>query len=435
MSKKYNVIVVGGGPAGIAASIAAARNGAKVLLIERYGFLGGMATAGLVNPMYGFFARDEQIIKGIAQEIVDQMAKFPYGTLGHIKRDECYQCDPTRCQRVSHFVPFDAEAFKFAAQLMVKSVSPGKVELLLHSLVIGIHVEKNKITSIVIVNKSGEQTLSGDIFIDCTGDGDIAAFSGAPFEVGRKQNGLTQPPTLMFQVGDVARRENRIKLRLHDFRAENVDWESLPPTGHILFFRLPRPGEYTINATGVTKFNPLDTWELTRAEKTTRQQVISLLKFMREYVPGCKDIKLLSTASQIGIRESRRIIGEYMLTAEDILNAKKFPDGIARGAFPIDIHNPTGEGTSIFQGLECGEYYDIPYRCLLPKEVDNLLVAGRCISSTHEAQGSIRVMATCFATGEAAGTAAALAFSKKQSPEVLSLESLRQQLQEHGVVV
>ncbi len=432
MKQKYDVIVLGGGPAGISASVAASRNSAKVLLVERYGFLGGMATAGLVNPMYGFFARDKQIIKGIAQELVDRMSEQLYGTLGHVRREECKSCGSVKCQKISYVTPFDDEAFKYCAQ---KIVEESNVELLLHSNVINVTKKDKTVSSVIILNKSGQYKVEGKVFIDCTGDGDVASFAGCKYKIGRKRDGFTQPPTLMFKIGGIKRTGVRFRIKISNFESNRNELNQLPPTDHILFFKLPKPEEYSINSTGIINFNPLDGCDLTRAEISTRQQVYSLIKFIKKYVKGCKNAYLISTATQIGVRESRKIVGEYILTGEDVLNARKFDDSIACGSFPIDIHNPAGTGSAMFKSLECGEYYNIPYRCLLPKGVTNLLVAGRCISATLEAQGSVRVMPTCIAMGEAAGTAAAIAVRQRLLPKNINVEILQKKLISQGALV
>lgn len=407
---KTQVLVSGGGPGGIAAAVAAARNGAETLLVERYGFLGGMATAGLVNPFMTWHAGKEQIIHGIFQEILDRL-KAKGGL------------NPERASI------FDPETFKIVAdEICLES----GVKLLLHSFVSGVSVTGSRIDSVHVTNKPNGRTISAEMYIDATGDADLAYMAGVPCEKGRESDGLTQPMTLNFRMSgvDVDRmppRDQINELFLKTKQEGRVDC----PRENVLLFNTTREGEIHFNTTRVTRADGTDAASLTRAEIESRRQVQQLVEFLRTDVSGFENAYLQLTGTQIGIRESRRIVGEYVMTVEDVLEGRKFDDRIARGSYPVDIHNPDGAGT-VIRHLRPGESYDIPYRSIVPLKIDNLLIAGRPISTTHEALSSTRVMPICCAVGEAAGTAAALCVRGNKTPRELDVRALQQALVAQG---
>lgn len=375
----YDVLVAGGGPAGAAAAIAAARSGSSVLLLEQYGFLGGMGTAGLVSPFMAYEADGIALTRGIFREVTDRMA-----ALGGF-------CAVSKA--------FNAEALKFVLNEMCME---SKVKVRFHAFAHGIRRKGGQLEAVEYVGKGGKHTSGAKAFIDATGDADVAAMCGCDIRIGRDSDGKCQPATLMFRVGGV-------KLPKGTGGVEfDVPEEDHLPQGRVLYFSLPHPGEALLNMTRITDFNPLDTDDLTRAEMEARRQVYPILEYMRSKVAGFQNAYLLETAAQIGVRESRRVMGEYLLDKEHIFSYRKSPDDIAYGMFKIDIHNPDGQGTEIHE-LAPGRYYGIPYRCMIPVGMQNLLVAGRCISTTHEGHSSARIMPVCYALGEAAGVAAALA--------------------------
>jgi len=409
ITSQHDVLIVGGGTAGVAAAVAAGRNGADALLIERYGFLGGTMTAGLINPFMTFHAGKEQIIQGIFQEMIDRLK----GMDGYNERTKA----------------FDAEAMKIVADQMVKEAG---VKLLLHTCVIDAMVQENTIRGVEVHNKSGRQAILGKVVVDTTGDGDVAVMAGAPHEKGRKEDGLTQPMTLNFRMGgvDVDKMPPRQEInRL--FGEAKAKGEVTIPRENVLWFPTTRKGEIHFNTTRVVKVDGTKAEDLTYAEVEARRQMVELVNFLKGRISGFENAHLLMSGSQIGVRETRRIIGEYVMTGEDIVEARKFTDVIARGSYPIDIHSPTGEGT-VIKSPPPGASYDIPYRCLVPKNVDNLLVAGRCVSSTHEAQAAIRVIPIVVAIGQAAGTAAALATRLNVPPRRLNVSLLQKTLREQG---
>jgi hypothetical protein len=440
VTQETEVLVVGGGPAGIAAAIASARNGAKTVLVEQYGFLGGMATAGLVGPFMTSYGIDgvDPIIEGVFRELVDRMLAIGAAI------------DPARVKGFSayggyhaygheHVTPFDPEALKYVAQEMVLEAG---AELKFHAFFLDSLVEGDQIVGLITASKSGLEALRGEIVIDATGDGDVAARAGAPYEKGRAGDGLLQPVSLFFRVGNVDDEAVQAYMDEHpedeSFRdivrkakekgefSHTKDWFTM--------FKLPRAGEWWANVSRVHGIDATDVDQLTRAEIEGHRQVIYLVDFLRKRVPGFGNCYLLDTGSQIGVRETRRIMGEYVLTAEDVFAARRFEDAIARVSFPIDIHDVNGGG-GFFEGPRDGPYYTIPYRCLVPKKIENLLVAGRCISATHEAHGSLRVMPPCFATGQAAGTASALALETNTSPRYTDVKLLRESLIQQGALV
>jgi hypothetical protein len=283
----------------------------------------------------------------------------------------------------------------------------------------------------VVENKSGRQTLTAKLVIDCTGDGDVAASAGNPFAYGRQGDQAVQPTSVILRIGGVDRTEDRIPPDQVYIPA--ADRTKLPS---LFLFRLPRKGEYVVNHdSGLFDVNPLKAEDLTRVQVKALKEAETIVHTLRNYGRGCGQAFLISTAEQVGIRETRRIVGEYTLTQADVVQAKKFADGVARVAFPIDIHNPTGRPNEVnpLIGPKCGDYYEIPYRSLVPNTIGNLLVAGRCISGTHEAHGSYRVMAPCMAIGEAAGCAAALCIANKCAPRELDTTLLRGKLRDAGV--
>lgn len=453
------VLVAGGGPSGICAAIAAARNGARTLLVERYGFLGGTATSASVGPFAPFHHGDEQVIKGIPQEIIDRLYDLG-GSTGHMKVERSYGSGSYMCW-------LDREVYKYAAFQLVQEAG---VEILLHTWVSEALMERDRIRGLIVQNKSGRQIIPADVVIDTTGDGDVIAVSGAHYTFGRESDGRAQAMTLLFEMGGVDIPAVRRYMETHP---EEFEWWSpiipvrpLRPefqqehfvgqgflslvkqaveTGElhlgrnsVLLLTTLWPGMMTFNSTRVVGKRGTDARELTEAEVDARQQVMSLAAFMKRRVPGFAQAHIVTTGVQIGVRESRRLVGEYVLTAKDVQRGHKFPDGIARGYFPIDIHSPTGKegyqpGGSTWTELD--DSYDIPYRCCVPEKIEGLLVAGRCISASHEAVGSTRSTGTCMALGQATGTAAALAVKHAILPSRFNTDELREILERQGASI
>lgn len=411
-TKHWDVIVLGGGPGGVPAAVAAARNGARVLLVERYGFLGGMATAGLVNPFMKYKAGDQIITRGLFEEFLDRLEETN-AVLGDRQT-------------------FDAEPMKW---LLDRFVLDSGADLLMHTQAFGVLHKKGKIKTVCVFHKGGVEDLSADVFIDSTGDGDIAAWAGAKVEIGRESDHACQPMTTGFRMAnvDVERIPSRDEInRLYDEAKERREVKN--PRENVLKFKSVHPDVVHFNTTRVVGETSLDGWSITNAEIEGRRQVDDMVRFLKKYVRGFEKAYLMKMGAQIGVRESRRVMGTYVLTAEDVLQARHFDDGIACASYPIDIHNPAGTGT-VIRRLKEGTYYKIPYRCLVPVGVENLLVASRCISATHEAHSSLRVMPIVWAIGQAAGTAAAMCVKEKITPDNVDAAKLRKLLQEQGAFV
>jgi len=402
--RRLDIVVVGGGPGGVCAAVAAVDEGASVLLIERYGFLGGMATAGLVNPFMPYKIKGSRLTSAVFNELLERL------------RDAGALADGE--------LVFDDEGMKIVLDQMM--VDHG-VELLLHSTFIGVEMDGRRISHVQTVGKSGRIDVQGTMFVDSTGDGDVAALAGAPVESGRAQDGLCQPMTLCFRVGGITGNPTVGQLReeLTDiYLAAKARGEIDNPREDILIFATMVPHIFHFNTTRVIQRDATDTLDMTAAELEGRRQTAELFDLFQRHSPRFKDAYLVKMAAQIGVRESRRVMGEYLLDGSEVIEAAKFEDGIARSRYPLDIHNPTGEGT-VIRRLPPGEFYEVPYRCLVPKNVDNLLIGSRCISATHEAHSSLRIMPVVAGIGEAAGLAAAWAVRDGISPREINGSRLK----------
>jgi glycine/D-amino acid oxidase-like deaminating enzyme len=440
-----DVLVVGGGPAGIGAALGAAGAGARVVLAERYGFLGGNATAALVMPLMSFHTQrpravpsprgtnllpddhgpGEPVIGGALRRLLERLVAAG----GALK-----PCDET-----GYTVPFDPELFKMVALDLLDEAG---VQFLLHAFASGV-IEENGRVGVVFETKSGPLVIHAAAVVDCTGDGDVAAQGGAPFEVGRDDDGLVQPMTLMFRMVEFEREAFAGYIKSHpgEWRGVHGLWDLVRrateageldlPREDILFFATPHEREVSVNSTRVTGVLGIDVWDLTRAEWQGRRQMRQIAAFLRRYVPGFEHAYPAQSGVHIGVRETRRILGEYRLTVEDVLDARKFNDVIARGSYPVDIHNPTGSGT-ILKRLPPGQSYDIPLRCLLPQGVERVIVTGRCISGSHEALSSYRVMPISMATGQAGGVCAALAARHRRIPRDVRAAEVQTELRLQG---
>lgn len=439
-----DVLVIGGGSAGIAAATAAARNGARTVLVEKYGFLGGTSTVGLVGPFMTSYSSDgrEPVVGGIFQEIVDRMVAAG-GAVDPGKTQAGEQWSSFITVGHAHVTPFHPDALKVAAADML--VEAG-VMLMLHTSFVDVRLDpaRRRIEGVVVLTKAGLAYLPAAIVVDCSADGDVAARAGVPFTVGR-DDGKRMPATMFFRIGGVD--DERVEAFAHEHEARHPGehlYECLAtaartrgelhvPNDWINIYREPEPGVWRVNTTRLHDVDGTDPDHLTRAEIDGRRQVMHLLGFMRARCPGLENARLLEVAAQIGIRETRHIHGEYVLTRDDVVTGARFPDAIARCAYPIDIHDP--EGTRFSLSAVDAPYYEIPYRCLVPLRVDNLLIAGRCLSATHEAAASARVVPPVYAMGQAAGTAAALSVRERVMPRELSAPRLRERLAEQGAIV
>lgn len=437
-----DVVVVGGGPAGINAAIAAGRQGVRTVLIERHGFLGGMSTAASVYPWMTFHTEQgEQVIQGIAQEIVDRLMQAG-GSPGHLRDTVGF---------VHTVTPYHAEIFKVLVLDMLKEAG---VQLLVHSFVDWVIAEDVRIRAVEITGKSGRMTIRGSVFVDTSGDADLAYLSGAQVFKGRDGDHHTQPMTMKFRMRGVdLERVRRYMIENPDnfYRKTPIaELDKIPLTGvqgfysqwkeanlpinrdQVLFFTGPADDEVLVNCTRVQGLDATNVLDLTQAEDEGRRQVLIMAEFMQKKLPGFERASISSVGTQIGVRESRRIDGLYHLTIEDVVEGRKFDDVIARSGYPVDIHDPTGKGVKA-AWIGGDGAYDIPYRCLVAKEIDNLLAAGRCISTTHEALATTRLTPSCMATGQAAGTSAALAYKLSVRAADVDVAELQAELLKENV--
>jgi hypothetical protein len=396
VAAEVDVVVAGGGPAGLAAAVAAARNGANTILIERYGYLGGLATGGLVICL----VETDRYAYGICQEVVDGLNDLNVAKLNKPSGET-----PRWVEGASfsgeESLNFDPQAFKFLAD---KLVTESGADILLHSFTAVPVMKRKKVKGVVVEGKSGRQAILSKVVVDATGDADVAAASGAPFNIDRHPWGIN----LEYRIGNVCI-EKAVR-----WKNENLDtYEKLvkelgKDVGTISWGGDVNNGVVWGHGPHFYDADGLNVRHVTKIEVESRKMIMEGLGFYRRHVPGFENAFLLEFAPQMGIRETRRIVGEYTLTKEDAVTGRRFDDAVASGQF------------------------DIPYRCLIPKEVDGIIVAGRCISTTHEAQGVIRNIPPCLTTGQVAGTAAALATKKGVKLRKLDTHLLREALIKQG---
>ncbi|GAB3596456.1 FAD-dependent oxidoreductase [Microbacterium tumbae] len=448
----YDVIVCGGGPSGNMAAIAAGRAGAKTLIIEKYGFIGGMATSAWLGPISPMHFGDERVIAGIPEEFVERMRRAG-GSTGHLR---C--TNPHGSGAYLGF--YDREHYKWTAIQMLQEAG---VDILFHSFVSDVVVEGNTVCGVEVTNKSGKRLYTAKVVVDATGDGDVAALAGAEHTVGN-EHGVSQPSTLMFDMANVDTR--RLKEYM-DSHLDNFEWASemvaLQPFAEelqqehfvgqgfldlvgeglesgelylgrdsILFLTTTHPGLIHFNSTRIAGIDGRSAESLTEGEIDGRKQVMSLAAYIVKHVPGFENAYLAGTGTQVGIRESRHITGEYVITGEDVLHGRKFDDVVARGYFPIDIHNLKGKegyaGGGVWTDPE--DSYDIPMRTLIPIRLDGLVMAGRAISATHEAHGSLRTQGGAMGIGHAAGALASQAALRDERPRKVPYSAVERVLLE-----
>jgi len=422
----YDIAVLGGGPAGIAAAAAAGALGRSVLLIERYGFLGGMGTAAGVTNFCGLHANVHgeirQVVHGVADDLLRRIDR-----LGGLN-------PPHSIFGKTFAQAYDNASYKIAADGLLIS---RKVAILFHAFAAGVIMDGARIEALLIETKSGRQAVRAGLFIDCSGDGDLAAFAGAPFECGDDDGGMLYP-TMMFRLNGV------------DAEAAGEAWKTIPALmdeAEKRGVRFPRKGaivrpmlhstEWRVNVTQLKSPNGLaldgtDARQLSAGEIEGRRQVRAFYEFLKENAPGFAQSYIIDIAPQLGIRETRRITGAYSLTREDVLTCASFPDSIGVNGWPIEAHVA---GDVIWEWPDIPGsrgYNQLPYRMLLPRDVANLLVAGRCASMTHEGQSAARVSGACFVMGEAAGTAAHLALAGNRSPADIPVAQLQDLLARNG---
>ncbi|WP_316190637.1 FAD-dependent oxidoreductase [Bradyrhizobium sp. SZCCHNS2096] len=427
---EYEVAVLGGGPAGIAASVAAARAGRRTLLIERYGFLGGMGTAAGVTNFCGLHANVHgemhRVVQGVATELLARIDRLgglnaPHLVLGKILAQA-----------------YDTAAYKIAADDLLAA---HKVDILFHALGAGVVMDDARnIAALAIETKSGRQAVRANIFIDCSGDGDLAAWAGAPFEVGDGEGHMLYP-SMMFRLNGI------------DPARAGEAWQTIPrlmaaaeaagthkfPRKAAIVRPQRSPVEWRVNFTQLARadgsaISGIVADDLTQGEIVGRRQAVEAFEFLRT-VPGFEQAYIVDLPPQLGIRETRRVTGGYCLTGEDVLGCASFSDSIGVNGWPIEAH-VAGDVIFKFPPIpQSRGYNELPYHMLVPEGIDNLLVAGRCASMTHEGQSAARVSGACFAMGEAAGAAAAQSLAAKTRPREISIDTLQLELTQRGAFI
>lgn len=423
MSKSVDVLVAGGGTAGSVAAIASARLGLKTMVVERLNCLGGTTTAGLVTPLMGNSIQGQPLNRGLNAELKERLS-----ALGGGKDDY-----------------FDPELLK---SVLDELATDSGVTVWTSSTITGVDVKDGKIEAAIVNN---ECKIRAKIFIDCTGDAQLAYLAGAPCVEGHEKTGLHQPMTLRFILGNVQLEKLRAFLREDPTSyEEGINFASgimtqlveravaegiLSSQENIQFFSLPgRKHELAMNCPRLVGFDPLSEESLGQAVRYGRKRIRELIKFFRHYIPGCQEACVSQTASLVGIREGRRIVGRYTLTKDDYLNQRKFNDGVVQNNYQIDIHPNEHGGEATLVSLPADSFHEIPFGSLLPQGIDNLLVAGRCISTDFACQAAIRIIPNCRNLGEVAAQAASLAIKTGRPLPDLGI-ALRQELIESRLLL
>ncbi|MBQ2735502.1 MAG: FAD-dependent oxidoreductase [Clostridia bacterium] len=435
-----DVLVVGGGPAGFCAAVAAARAGAETILVEQHGYGGGMATAGLVAPFMTCYdsAGNTMLIRGLFEEVVDRLC----ATGGAIHPSKVETASAFTSYLIAghvHVTPFKAESLKTVIDQMLAEAG---VKVLYHTSFVDAEMDGDRIAKVIVHKKQGLCAIAANTVIDCSGDADVAEKANVPYLL-RKEK--MQPASLFFRIGNVDSQkiEEDIAANKDNFyRKNNTNYRSL----HWWVSKAREAGDWTLNRVSIGLFRGVDEDEwsintsrimgidgtdsdsLTEGEIIGRQQVDEIYRFMVKYVPGCENARLLQSGSTLGIRETRHIEGIKTLKLDDLLNYNAPEDSILLAANAVDVHGKYGPTSNEYITLPAGKYYGIPYGCLVPKNCSNLLVAGRAISAEPDAAGAIRVMPPCMALGQAAGIAAALAVQKGIAPASVDVKELRAEL-------
>lgn len=419
-SWKTDVLVVGSGSAGATAAITAARQGVSVALVERYGFMGGISTQ-VLDTFYGFYTpgpNPKKVVGGVPDLVVDELMKQKKALL----RPNTYGA--------GQGITYDPEALKVIWETLALQAG---VKLLYHTFVVDVIKEEEKVTGVIAVSKNGFVKLSADVIVDASGDADVAARAGVGFE--SIEDGPVQSLTTTFKLinVDVDKAKAVKKDQLHALMAKAIEEGYTLPRKEGSVHITPLHGVMVTNMTRVADVNALEPTALTAAEIEGRKQGMEYTRFLIDKVPGYERAELGGFSHQIGVRESRRIFGEYRLNKHDVLSGRKFEDVVAKCGAPIEDHHAGGD--TVWEYLPDGETYDIPYRCLVPQKVEGLLVAGRCLSADHDAHASVRSMGQCMALGQAVGVAAALAVKSGKEPREVNKNVLQNELRTVGAVI
>jgi len=444
IAAECGVLVCGGGTAGIVAAIAAARAGADVLVVEQMGLLGGTQSAAWVTPMMPNKILTESLTFGINDEIIHRAARY----------------DPPPTEHSGDLLWFNPVTLAIVLDDLLAEAG-GRV--LFHTFISDAVIENGILTGVVIENKSGRQQIRAKITIDCTGDADLAFRAGVPCVSGDPEDGKNQPMSLRFALAGVDQERAAAFLAdelgmvcharppLFEIGAGEAKNTPLGPLicraiadsilaeddlGYLQFFSmLGRPGELAFNCPRIAGLSATDAWDLSEAQTIGRQKIRRIARFFKLSVKGFENSYIGTIAPMVGVRESRRIVGDYTLTEDDYLLEARFPDSVARNSYPIDIHSTKAKGGLVMKHLPPGHYHEIPYRCLLPIGIENLLVAGRCLSATFAAQAAVRIQQNCRAFGEAAGVAAVMCLQQNVTPRQVDTDELRRRLNALGAQI
>lgn len=418
--RQTEVLVAGGGPAGFAAAVSAARAGARTLLIEQQGDIGGVATTGLMSHWTG------NTEGGFYEELLER------------SRDDGKKGTKEFSRQI-----INPEKLK---TVMLEMLEEAGAELMLYTTASDVIMQGSELKGVIVESKSGREVILADVTVDATGDGDIAYKAGVPYQKGRETDGKMQPMTLMFKVGGVDTEKAVFPGGFEEtFQLEQGDLQTLGkqniafPAGHVLLYRTTLPGVVTCNMTNCLDVDGTDSRDLTKATLVCRRQIPEIIAFLQKFVPGFQNCFLISSASYIGVRETRHFAGEKTITEQDILEAKIYDDWVVTKAhFNFDVHNMSGNGldkTGVQVKFPQSRGYTIPYGCMVPKRVDGLLLAGRNISGTHLAHSNYRVMPICTNIGQAAGIAAALCLRNGEMPRNLDYRVIQRELMASGVTL
>lgn len=445
---KCDVAVVGGGPAGFCAAVAAARNGADTVLVEQSGFGGGMATSALVGPFMTSYNKSgtQMIVRGMFEEVIDRLV----AQNGAIHPEYCRaggQEAGYHFRGHDHCSPFEPEVLK---RVIDEMLTEAGVKILYHTSFVEPIVEDGFMQGIIISSKNGMETIKAKVVIDCSGDADVAYRAGVPCVIGNGDKGKMQPATMFFRVGnvdtdrldaDIQANKDRIDLYIDGVRHGAFHWkiQEARENGDFSINRLTvgiyrgvKKDEWSVNISRIGDVNGVDAESLSKAEVLGRQQVEEIFRFLKKYIPGCENAVLLTSGSTIGIRETRHIEGEAVFTADDVLHGNVPEDAILLCSNSIDVHGAAGTAGTKYLTVEDGEWYGVSYRCLVPLKVEQLLVAGRSISATSDGAGAVRVMPPCMEMGHAAGVAAAMAVKEGCLVRQVDTGALRAQMVKEG---